>query len=130
MLAENWRYRQSAPLKASIHGDGEPQLQQCDIRDFIAEVQFSRRKGIAAIHYHAKGALGRVSFTDRGRRIDVWQQQDAGAVLAVLQLGAQKWGVVTITGPDEFKQLCANLAAKHSIRIGNPELNVQPQRMQ
>ncbi len=129
-LAEHWRYRHSAPLTASIHGDGELQLQQCDIRDFIAEVKFSGRKGIAAIHYHAKGAPGRVSFTDRGRRIDVWQQQDEGAVLAALQLGGQKWGVVTITGSDEFKHLCANLAAEHGIRIGNPELNVRPQPMQ
>jgi hypothetical protein len=24
-------------------------------------------------------------------------------------LGAQKWGTLTITGPDEFKQLCAQL---------------------
>lgn len=129
-LAEHWRYRHSAPQAACIHGDGEPQLQQCDIRDFIAQVQFSGKERIAAIHYHAKGAPARVSFTDHGRRIDVWQQQDVGAVLAALQLGAQKWGVVTITGPDELKHLCAKLAAEHGIRIGNPELHVQPQRIQ
>jgi hypothetical protein len=42
--------------------------------------------------------------------------------LAALQLGAQKWGTVTITGPDEFKQLCAQLAAQHGFKISKPEL--------
>ena len=55
-------------------------------------------------------------------RIDVWQAQDETAVLAALQLGAQKWGTVTITGPDEFKQLCAQLAEQHGFKISNPEL--------
>lgn len=129
-LAENWRYRQSATQTASICGDGEALLQRCDIRDFIAEVQYSGKEGIAAIHYHAKYTPDRISFTDRGRRIDIWQQQDEAAILAALQLGAQKWGVVTVTGPDEFKHLCASLAAQHGIQIDNPELNVQPQRTQ
>jgi hypothetical protein len=38
-------------------------------------------------------------------------------------LGAQKWGTLTITGPDEFKQLCAQLAAQHGFKISNPELH-------
>lgn len=125
-LAENWRYRRSASQAASIHGDGDTMPAKRDIRDFTARVQFFDKDKIAAIHYHANNALSRVSFTDSGRRIDVWQQQDEAAVLAALQLGAQKWGVVTITGPDEFKHLCANLAVQHCIRINNPELNVQP----
>jgi hypothetical protein len=37
-------------------------------------------------------------------------------------LGAQKWGTVTIAGPDEFKQLCAQLAEQHGFKINNPEL--------
>lgn len=122
-LAENWRYRRRTSQAASIHGDGDAQPSKRDIRDFSAQVQFSSKDRIAAIHYHANNAPGRVSFTDVGRRIDVWQQQDEAAVLAALQLSAQKWGVVTITGPDEFKHLCANLAAQHGIRINNPELN-------
>jgi hypothetical protein len=55
-------------------------------------------------------------------RIEVWQAQDEAAVLAALQLGAQKWETLTITGPDEFKQLCAQLAAQHGFKINNPEL--------
>lgn len=127
-LAENWRYRRSATQAASIHGQGDTPPAKRDIRDFMAQVQFSAKDRIAAIHYHANSAPGRASFTDVGRRIDVWQQQDEAAVLAALQLGAQKWGVLTITGPDEFKHLCANLAARHGIRINNPELNMQPPR--
>jgi hypothetical protein len=77
---------------------------------------------LTEIHYSSRFDPSRVSFTDRGKRIDVWQAQDEAAVLAALQLGAQKWGTLTITGPDEFKQLCAELAAQHGFKISNPEL--------
>jgi len=45
-------------------------------------------------------------------------------VLAAFQLGAQKCGALSITGPDEFKQFCAQLAAQQGIRISNPELHM------
>jgi len=126
-LAERWRYRKNTTQAASILGEDEPEPEERDIRDFTAQVQFSVKDRIAAIHYCANNAPDHISFTDVGRRIDVWQQQDEAAVLAALQLGAQKWGVLTITGPNEFKHLCASLAAQHGIRISNPELNLQLQ---
>lgn len=129
-LAENWRYRRGASQAASMHGDSDAQPMKRDIRDFTAQVQFSAKDRVAAIHYHATHGTGRISFTDVGQRIDVWQQQDEAAVLAALQLSTQKWGVVNITGPEEFKHLCANLAAQHGIQISNPELNMQPPRAQ
>jgi hypothetical protein len=74
------------------------------------------------IQYCSRFDLDHVSFTDRGRRIDVVKSEDEAAVLAALQLGQQKWGTLTITGPPEFKQLCAQLAAQHGFTINNPEL--------
>jgi hypothetical protein len=121
-LAEQWRYRSTETSSAAILGEGDAVPRKRDIRDFTAQVRPSSQTQANEIHYSARTDPSCVSFTDRGKRIEVWQSQDEAAVLAALQLGAQKWGTVTITGPAEFKQLCAQLAAQHGIRISNPEL--------
>jgi hypothetical protein len=121
-LAEQWRYRDTETLGAAILGDGDEIPRKRDIRDFTAQVRLSPHSKLAEIHYSSCSEPSHVSFTDRGKRIDVWQAQDEAAVLAALQLGAQKWGTLTITGPDEFKQLCAELAEQHGFKISNPEL--------
>jgi hypothetical protein len=122
-LAEQWRYRDTEAPGTAILGDGDEIPRKRDIRDFTAQVRQSARSKITEIHYSARFDPNHVSFTDRGKRIDVWQAQDEAVVLAALQLGAQKWGTLTITGPDEFKQLCAQLAAQHGFKISNPELH-------
>jgi hypothetical protein len=121
-LAEQWRYRETETPDAAILGDGDEIPRKRDIRDFTAQVRQSAHTRLTEIHYSSCSNPSHVSFTDRGKRIDVWQAQDEAAVLAALQLGAQKWGTLTITGPDEFKQLCAQLAAQHGFKISNPEL--------
>jgi hypothetical protein len=121
-LAQQWRYRETETPDAAILGDGDEIPRKRDIRDFTAQVRQSAQSRLAEIHYSSRSDPSHVSFTDRGRRIEVWQAQDEAAVLAALQLGAQKWGTLTITGPDEFKQLCAQLAAQHGFKISNPEL--------
>ena len=121
-LAEQWRYRDTETPGAAILGDSDEIPRKRDIRDFTAQVRQSAHSQLAEIHYSSLTDPSRVSFTDRGKRIDVWQAQDEAAVLAAFQLGAQKWGTLTITGPDEFKQLCAQLAAQHGFKISNPEL--------
>jgi hypothetical protein len=121
-LAEQWRYRDSETPGTAILGDEDEIPCKRDIRDFTAQVRQSAHSQLTEIHYSARSDPGHVSFTDRGKRIDVWQAQDEAAVLAALQLGIQKWGTLTVTGPDEFKQLCAQLAAQHGFKISNPEL--------
>jgi hypothetical protein len=121
-LAEQWRYRDTETPGTAILGDGDEIPSKRDIRDFIAQVHQSAHSQLAEIHYSSRSDPSHVSFTDRGKRIDVWQAQDEAAVLAALQLGVQKWATLTITGPDEFKQLCAELAAQHGFKISNPEL--------
>ena len=121
-LAEQWRYRDTETPGTAILGEGDEIPRKRDIRDFTAQVRPSAHSQLAEIHYSSRSDPIHVSFTDRGKRIEVWQAQDEAAVLAALQLGAQKWGTVTITGPDEFKQLCARLAEKHGFKINNPEL--------
>jgi hypothetical protein len=120
-LAEQWRYRDTETPGAAICGDGDEIPRKRDIRDFTAQVRQSPHTLANEIHYSSRSDPSHISFTDRGKRIDVWQAQDEAAVLAAFQLGAQKWGTVTITGPDEFKQLCAQLAEQHGFKINNPE---------
>jgi len=121
-LAEQWRYRNAETSRAAILGDDDEIPRKRDIRDFSAQVRLASQALANEINYSSRNDPSRVSFTDRGQRIEVWQQRDEAAVLAALQLGAQKWGTVTITGPAEFKQLCAQLASQHGIWISNPEL--------
>jgi hypothetical protein len=120
-LAEQWRYRDTETPGTAILGDGDEIPRKRDIRDFTAQVHQSSRSRLAEIRYSSRSDPSHVSFTDCGKRIDVWQAQDEAVVLAALQLGAQKWGILTITGPDEFKQFSAELAAQHGIRINDPE---------
>jgi hypothetical protein len=122
-LAEQWRYRDTETPGTAILGDGDEIPRKRDIRDFTAQVRQSAHTRLTEIHYSSCSNPSHVSFTDRGKRIDVWYAQDEAAVLAAFQLGAQKWGTVTIAGPDEFKQVCAQLAAQHGFRISNPELH-------
>lgn len=121
-LAQAWRYRENSEIAAVLVGNGDDSPSKRDIRDFTAQVQVAH-DGQSRIHYSRHDAKD-ISFTDQGKRIDVWKSNDEAAVLAALQLGAQKWGSVTVTGPIEFKLLCAELAAKHSIRVTNTELQL------
>jgi hypothetical protein len=62
------------------------------------------------------------SFIDKGRIITVTDRTDE-SVIAVLQLGAAKWGrELSLTGGDEFKTQAIRLAVAHGIYISNPEL--------
>jgi hypothetical protein len=62
------------------------------------------------------------SFIDYGRVIRIYKQ-DGETLLAALQLAQEKWGGVKINGTDEYKRKCAEVAAKHGIRVVNPELS-------
>ncbi|WP_263358606.1 TraI/MobA(P) family conjugative relaxase [Acidicapsa ligni] len=119
-LAQAWRYRENHEVGCGLLGEGDDPPHKRDIRDFTGQVQHTQ-DGKSWVHYSKRDSKG-ISFTDQGRRIDVWETSDEAAVLAALQLGAQKWGNLTITGSMEFKLLCAEVAAKHGIRIINPEL--------
>ena len=79
------------------------------------EVYYTRKEIPAGPHQP-------VSFVDQGRRIQVheWRQEDA--TLAALQLSSQKWDRFTVNGSEEYKAMCARLAAEHGFKLINPEL--------
>jgi len=122
-LAEQWRHRASEPQ--CIEGDRSEPPTPRDIRSYVPEivgqqVYYSRRD--------QGGAAGGVSFVDKGWKIDVHDWRNRDSTLAALQLSAQKWGRFTVTGDDEYKAMCAKLAAEHGFQITNPELQERIQQ--
>lgn len=103
-----------------------------DIRNYVAhirghEVHYSRRvvanSALSAdsAHSTANGAPV-VAFVDKGREIEVRDWRSDDSLLAALQLSAQKWGVLSVSGSDDYKARCAALAVEHGFNIVNPEL--------
>ena len=66
-------------------------------------------------------APNQAAFIDRGKVIIVYD--DSGdSLLAALQLAQAKWGGVRISGAEEYKRKCVEIAVKNGIRIANSEL--------
>ncbi|MDR0651673.1 MAG: relaxase/mobilization nuclease domain-containing protein [Synergistaceae bacterium] len=63
----------------------------------------------------------KAAFIDTGSLIRVYGTEE-NSLLAALQLAQAKWGGAKINGSDEYKRRCAEIAAKHGIRVSNPEL--------
>lgn len=119
-LAERWRYKDSPEKQpCQIHGKAAQPIEHRDIRDF--EHRIIGRD--VAYRVRGAGGFGTEAFVDRGKKIDVLDHKSPAAVTAALQLGAQKFGgKITVTGNDEYKRLCVQLAVKNGIQIVNPEL--------
>jgi len=113
-LADQWRYRASEPQR--LEGDRDALLTPRDIRDFVPEILG------AQVHYRRGGGAGGVSFVDRGQDIEIYDWRDRDTVLAAMQLAAQKWGGIHVSGCAEYIALCVRLAAEHGFKIVNPEL--------
>ncbi len=112
--AQEWRHRVRRP--ATIEGPTFDQPTARDIRACRALVDGT------TVHYYLHDTRKAPAFTDRGRRIDVFDSHDRQAVLSALQLGAQKWGTLVVTGDDGYKRLCVELAAEYGFKLANPEL--------
>jgi hypothetical protein len=124
-LADQWRYRASEPQRIEGHTTEPPTPR--DIRAYTPEVHGQE------VHYTRKeyeGAGRGVSFVDKGHEINIHEWRSRDTVLAALQLSAQKWGSFKVTGNDEYKAICASLAAEHGFKISNPELqdSIQKER--
>lgn len=124
-LAEQWRHRASEPQR--IEGDRSEPPTPRDIRAYTPEIVGQQ------VHYtrNDEAGAGRgVSFVDKGKTIDIHDWRNRDTTLAALQLSAQKWGSFQVTGNDEYKAMCAKLAAEHGFKISNPELegSIQQER--
>ncbi|WP_082337838.1 TraI/MobA(P) family conjugative relaxase [Xanthomonas vasicola] len=119
--ADQWRYRNHGPdeiparIVGDIRVDPVETRRRKDLRDFVAEIHGDR------VAYHLAGRVS-PAFVDRGDRIDVHDAADEAAILAALQLSAEKWGTFQVTGSEAYKARCASLAARYGFVITNPEL--------
>ena len=113
-LAARWRH-QSSPVPC-FEGDRPVPAVPHDIRAYEARILG------AHVQYRHRDTPDRVAFTDVGQRIYVHDARSHDAVLAALQLAAQKWGRFRVRGPEAIKDRCAKLAAMHGFQITNPEL--------
>ena len=111
--AEEWRHRDRRP--ATIEGTMFEKPVPRDIRAFTAIIEGPR------VHYRVAGEW-EPAFTDRGKTIEIHHARRRENVLAALQLGAQKWGVMSVTGNEQFMRTCVELAAEHGFKITNPDL--------
>jgi len=112
--ADKWRHRTRRP--ATVGGATFDPPTPRDIRAVTAVLDRDR------VHYHLPGSRRTPAFTDRGKTIDIHDGRSREAVLAALQLSAQKWGQFWIRGDTQFKRTCVELAAEHRFKITNPEL--------
>jgi hypothetical protein len=85
-----------------------------DLRSFTAV--FGNKGGVGYCRKE-KGGAKKPDFVDYGKKILLSRNCDETAVLAALQLASQKWGTVQIDGTESYKKLCAEVAARHNIRI-------------
>ena len=114
-LAEQWRYRDHE--LPGMQGEGDDRPRPHGIAAYAYTIQGRE------VHYSRKtSAPGDIAFIDRGRRIEIQDWRSRESVLAALQLSHEKWGSITVTGNEQYKALCAELAAEHGFKIVNPEL--------
>ncbi|WP_086381916.1 TraI/MobA(P) family conjugative relaxase [Caballeronia sordidicola] len=97
------------------------------IRNYVAliygrEVHYSRRDAVESASSGSDRGAAAVAFVDKGREIEVYDSHSDDSLLAALELAAQKWGELSVSGSDDYKARCAALAVEHGFRIVNPEL--------
>ncbi|KAA0689457.1 hypothetical protein DTW90_31670 [Neorhizobium sp. P12A] len=105
--------------RGSIEGETYVMPVPHQFAGFVAE---KRGEDVRYNHRKTDGRVGAVAFTDRGDRVEIGNWRDRETVLAAMQLGAEKWGALTVNGTDRYKSLAVELAAEHGFRLTNPEL--------
>lgn len=116
---------EEAHLMARLRAaQGQPEERVADIRLFQPQIQGRE------VAYQAEGQK-KPSFVDDGKNIYVPGYQDDVALLASLQLAQMRWGLVKVSGNDDFKERVVQLAAEHDLKLANEDLarQVQLRRM-
>ena len=116
----NYRYANQGAILAAQNGDVTPL--KADLRLF--KPQIGNKGGVAYIREGGHGSEN-AGFIDYGKKIILSEKSGDAEILAALQLANQKWGAADIQGTDDYKRKCVELAAKHNLRISNPDLAQQ-----
>ncbi|MBR4876106.1 MAG: hypothetical protein IKU14_00135, partial [Rhodocyclaceae bacterium] len=106
-------------------GDEQQPTQQQQQQPARGLRKFTRRQkeGSSTVSYvaneRAQNRFARADFRDYGARIDVRNWRDEAVTLAALQLAAQKWGAVKLTGSEKYREMATRLADEHGIPVLN-----------
>lgn len=123
-LANEWR-QQWRDTPQRIEGDRSEPPTARDIRDYVPQI-------VGQYVYYSRRDESGTAFVDKGKSIDIHDWRNRDTTLAALQLAAQKYGSFTVYGCDEYKRMCAKLAAEYGFKITNPELRplIEQERQQ
>jgi hypothetical protein len=78
------------------------------------EVQYTRIAG--------EGGVGALAFVDKGAQVVVHDWKNEDAVRGAMKLASEKWGAITLTGNEKYKDLAIRVAAESGFEVTNPEL--------
>ena len=114
-----YRYNNQLVLFAADSNEHFTPVKSFDLRDYSPV--FGKRGGVMYCK-SGKSNKNAADFIDYGNKVVLADKFDESSVLAALQLASQKWGSIQISGSNEYKNLCVQLAAKHGFKISNPEM--------
>ncbi len=117
-----YRHRDPGDAPAAVFGDTVVAAVPRDMRAFAPRVMGSH------VHYTRRTAPQRTAFVDKGQNVIIHDWRDRDTTLAALQLSAAKWGHFMVTGNDEYKALCVDLAVAYGFQVDNPELQERVQQ--
>ena len=80
----------------------------------LDEVQYTR--------VATDGRVGALAFVDKGGQVVVHDWKNEDAVRGAMKLASEKWGAITLTGNEKYKELAIRIAAEGGYEITNPEL--------
>lgn len=118
-----FRYPAQLAIFPAENGKKHATGKRFDLRDFTPV--FAGKYG--GVRYRRHGSQT-AEFIDYGKKIVFPATFDEKSILAALQLATQKWGAVEISGTNEYKTLCVQIAAKHHFKITNPELQAEMEK--
>jgi hypothetical protein len=105
--------------RGSVEGDKYVEPRPKQLENFVAE---ERGDTVRYAHRDETGEAGKLAFVDTGKKVEIHDWKDREAVRAAMQVSAEKWGSLTVTGTDKYKAMVVELAVEHGFRIANPEL--------
>jgi len=63
-----------------------------------------------------------LAFVDKGAQVVVHDWKNEDAIRGAMKLASEKWGAITLTGNEKYKDLAIRVAAQSGFEVANPEL--------
>ncbi|MGL4208495.1 MAG: LPD7 domain-containing protein, partial [Candidatus Adiutrix sp.] len=125
--ADQWRFRRRQGMVGPADDNADETLSDEALNTISRAMGILHYRPIVpkvagnnAIYYvHTSDVINPISaFADFGRHIKIFVETDE-IILASLQLGLAKWGKIEVTGDDDFKKKCFEIAKNNGIKLHN-----------